>query len=199
MPFSQPDSSRLCDRGYEFIYMPCAFRRTALKARKKAASITAASRLKRFSLEVQSDLRRHSAWRDIVRPAERRKKVIERVLVGQVDGGQLRAHLVLVAMEHIVMSHGEIEKMAWCDARRVVVIVLRAGSGNPQQTGGELGGGARAGQGNSWSCAHTVATEAGLEFLVGGEASGGQIYDAAGVGERGRARNQSAVVTPVEP
>src|SRR5258706_8482373 len=101
-------------------------------------------------------------------------------------------------MEHIVMSNGEIEKMAWCDARRVVVVILLAGCGDPQQTGGELRRGARAGQSDGGRCAHTVTTEASLKFLVGSEASGRQIYDAAGVREWGRTCNQSAVVTPVE-
>jgi len=64
-----------------------------------------------------------------VRAAERGQEVVERGLVGDVDGGDLEAPLVLVGVEQIVISHADIEQMAGSDAGRVTVVVFGAGCG----------------------------------------------------------------------
>jgi len=81
-------------------------------------------------LKVKSDLCRQRPWCQIVRAAEGRKKVVKRVLVGQVHGRQLQAHLVSVAVEHVVVSDRQIKQMARCDSRRILVVVLRSGRRN---------------------------------------------------------------------
>src|SRR5271170_3143385 len=50
-------------------------------------------------LEVETNLRRQGSWGHVVSPAERRQKVIERVLVRDVHGLQAQAPSVIVAFE----------------------------------------------------------------------------------------------------
>src|SRR5271166_4207823 len=76
-------------------------------------------------LEVKSQLGRQRPRRHVMRAAEGRKKVVQRVLVGDVDGRQLQADFVLVAMKHIVVSHGNVEETARRNAWRILVVVLR--------------------------------------------------------------------------
>src|SRR5580658_5785127 len=106
------------------------------------------------------------------------------------------------------MSHADIEEVAGINTGRVVVVVLRAGSGDAnegravhgrraQAVGTDWGGGCRM---------HTPAVEPALKLLIGRE--GGGIDDcgtcgraasasfASGAGHR--ARHQAAVETPVE-
>ena len=57
--------------------------------------------------------------------AERRKEVIQCVFIGNVDPGQPQTPSVSVAFEEIVVANGGIEEIAWLDAGRILVIVLR--------------------------------------------------------------------------
>ena len=75
-------------------------------------------------LEVESDLSRKRTRRYVVRAAEGREEVVERVLVGQVDRCELEAHLVLIPAEDVVMSDGNVEKASRRNARWVLVVVL---------------------------------------------------------------------------
>jgi len=76
-------------------------------------------------LEVESDLSRKRTRRYVVRAAEGREEVVERVLVGDVDCSELETHLVLIAAEDVVVPDGNVEKATRRDPRRVLVIVLR--------------------------------------------------------------------------
>ena len=58
------------------------------------------------------------------------EKVVERLLVGEIDRRQAGAELVFVSLENVVLPYGGVEQVAGCDAGRIVVVVLRAGSGN---------------------------------------------------------------------
>ena len=60
-------------------------------------------------LEVKPELRGQRSWRHVMRPAEGRQEVVERVFVGHIDDCELRAPFVLVAMEQIVMPERNIE------------------------------------------------------------------------------------------
>jgi len=53
---------------------------------------------------MKSNFRRQRPRRHVVRSAERRKKVVQRVLVRDVDRGQLQADLVLVSVKYIVVA-----------------------------------------------------------------------------------------------
>jgi hypothetical protein len=61
-------------------------------------------------LEVESDLSRKRTRRCVVRSAEGGKKVVQSVLVCDVDGRELQTHLVIVTVEHVVVSDGNVEK-----------------------------------------------------------------------------------------
>ena len=80
-------------------------------------------------LEVEPDGPAHRSRSHIVRSAEGRKKIVQRVFVRQVHHRQARAPLVFFAVEEVVVAHGKIEQIARCDARRIVVVVLCAGGG----------------------------------------------------------------------
>ena len=57
--------------------------------------------------------------------AERGQEVVESLLVGQVYGGELQAHLVAVSVKQVVVSHSEVEKMAGRNTGWIVIIVFR--------------------------------------------------------------------------
>src|ERR1019366_7487032 len=87
----------------------------------------------RAALEVEPQLGGQRSRRHIMRSAERGKKVVERVLVRQVDDGQLRTPLVLVAVKEIVMPQGKIKKTPRGDALRVVVVIFSVGCRHSNQ------------------------------------------------------------------
>ena len=86
---------------------------------------------------MEAELGRQGARGDVVRAAEGGEEVVEGVLVGDVDGGEAQAPLVLVAVEEVVLAEGGVEEVARGDAGRVLVVVLGAGSGDVDQVGGD--------------------------------------------------------------
>ena len=84
-------------------------------------------------LEVESDLCCQRAGRNVVRSAKRRREVVKRNPVRQIDRAELHAPLVSIAMENVVVTNGEIEQIAGRDARRIVIGVLRPGRRNRNQ------------------------------------------------------------------
>ena len=76
------------------------------------------------SLEMESDLSSEGSGSYIVRSAERRQKVIQGLLVGDVYGCELQAPLVPVPTEQVVIAHGEIEQVTGRDAWWILIIVL---------------------------------------------------------------------------
>ena len=101
-----------------------------------------------------------------MRAAEGGQEIVERLLVGDVDGGQLQAPFVFVVMEHVVFAHADVEQVSRGDARGVVVVVFRAWGGESDQRGAiaRVAGGERTSQGGTLP----AAEEAGLQLLVGG-------------------------------
>ena len=81
--------------------------------------------LSRRGLEVKAKLSSERTRRDVMRPAEGGKEVVQRVFVGQVDRGKLETHLVLIAAEDVVVPDGNVEKATRRDTRWVLVVVLR--------------------------------------------------------------------------
>ena len=76
-------------------------------------------------LKVETDLSGDGARSDIVRAAKGGKKIVQSVLVCDVDGRELETHLVLIAAEQVVMSDGNVKQASRRDTRRVLVVVLR--------------------------------------------------------------------------
>src|ERR1700679_78213 len=79
----------------------------------------------RAKLEVEAQLRRHGARRNVVGSTEGGEEVIERVFVGDVDGSQAEAPFVAVALEEVVLTNRRVEKATRLDTRGVVVVVAR--------------------------------------------------------------------------
>src|SRR5579864_624256 len=89
-------------------------------------------------LKVERHFGRKRARRHVMRAAKRRKEVVERVLVGDVNGRQLQAYLVVISLENIVMPDGDVEKIPCRDARRILIIILGIRSRYLQQRRSEL-------------------------------------------------------------
>ena len=114
--------------------------------------------------------------RHIVRAAEGGQEVIQRVLVGDVDRGQLQADFVLVSAEYIVVSNRQVEKAPRLDSLWVVVVLLGVRRWYLDQTRTQLSpkavfiGLARycLPYVHHRSRAHPVAVETRMELLIGG-------------------------------
>ena len=79
------------------------------KKRARRARLSAPEFLK---LEAVADLPGKRARGNVVRARERGEEVVQRVLVGDVDGGKPQADLVLIAMEEVVLADGDVEEAA---------------------------------------------------------------------------------------
>ena len=62
-------------------------------------------------LEMEAYGARECPRRQVVRPAERRKKIVEGVLVCQIDHFQTRTPLIAVVVKEVVIADREIEHM----------------------------------------------------------------------------------------
>ena len=129
----------------------------------------AASRLSipRAGLEVEADLRRQRSRCDVMRTAEGRKEVVERVFVGDVYAGQSKAPFVLIAIEEVVLADRRIKQASLLNAWRVFVVVLRTGRRDRYQLRSQLRSQALI----SWYCCewrglYAVTRKTGLELLV---------------------------------
>src|ERR1700728_2201124 len=159
-------------------------------------------------LEVEPDRRRDRPRRNIVGTAERRKEVVKRFFVQEINDRQTGAPLVLFGVEQVVCPHGCVEEIALRDPLRVVVVVLGARSGNGYQRGpvfarrAETRGTNRSGRRRM----HAAAVKPALELLVGRQvgnvhhrvASTGSVGASFASGAGHRASHQTAVKTPVE-
>ena len=86
---------------------------------------TAVGEVSGRSLKMDSDLGSQCTRRDIVRPAEGRKKVVKHIVVGNVNRCQLQTDFVPVAMEQIVVSNRQIEEASWLNTLRIMIVLLR--------------------------------------------------------------------------
>ena len=91
---------------------------------------------------MEAQLRREGARCDVVRAAEGGEEVIECNAIRNVDGSQLKADLVFISVEKIVVAHGKIEEIAWGDAGGVVIGVVGSGCGDRDQRRSVLRSGA---------------------------------------------------------
>src|SRR5215469_9017935 len=149
-----------------------------------------------FRLKVKSKFGGEGAWGDVVCAAEGGEKIVEGVLVGQIDRGKDKTDLVALAAQQVVVSNGEIKQVSRLDARGILVVVLRPRRRNLQQAGAQQAGSA-AGERQRECGAHASTSQSGLELLIGGE--GREIDRGRRIGrERGGAGDQPAVVAPVE-
>src|SRR5271170_6178170 len=120
-------------------------------------------------LEVETNLCRESSRGHIVSSAERRQKVVKRVLVGDVDGLQAQTPSVIVTFEDVVFANGGVEQIAWLDPLRILVVIARVRSGNFHQVRGVFRSWAWGWQRGGRSSLDTLAGKSNLEFLVRGQ------------------------------
>ena len=73
-------------------------------------------------------------WRDVMRSGESGEEVIERVLVGDIDGSEPEAPLVPFTVEEVVYAERDVEEASGSDARRVLVVILGVGGGDGKQS-----------------------------------------------------------------
>src|SRR5882672_10419712 len=150
----------------------------------------------RAVLEVEAQFGRIRPRRHKMRSAERGEKIVERHLVGQVDGRQAQTPLVTVAMEEVIISNAGIEQVARVDARRIVIVILRSRCRYLEPCRPVQSRVAR----NQWSTQRwgsAAAEEPGLYLLVCGESR--EIHRRRGVPRKGNsASHKTAVVAPIE-
>src|SRR5271157_1408831 len=101
-----------------------------------------------------------------MRSAEGGKKVVKRVLVGDVDGRELETDLVLVAVKQVILPHRNVEQIPRRDALRMVIVIfgVRWRHGNERRR--ELHSQAWAGQRLRWSRTYAIASKSRLKFLI---------------------------------
>ena len=80
--------------------------------------------VRRTALKSHSRLYLKSARCHEVRAAERRKEIIQRDLVRDVDAGESQSHLRVFPAEQIVGTHAEVEQVARRNPRRIGIVVL---------------------------------------------------------------------------
>src|SRR6516225_4199828 len=163
---------------------------------------------------MERQLRGKRSRGDVVGAAESREEVVESHLVAEIDRGQLQAHLVLVAVEQIVVANCQIKKMVRSDAVGIAVCVVGSRSCDRNESGSVLAGGAQAigadgcaerVTGAGCTGANRTAEQSGLKLLVGAQA--GSIDDhvralrsvvAVSARAGNRTSNQAGVITPVK-
>src|ERR1035438_1367948 len=143
-------------------------------AKRRLARSRLSDRLQ-ANLKVKTQFGRQRSRRDVMRPAERRKKVVERILVGHIDGRQAQTHPVLVALEYVVVPDRYIEQVSRRDARRILVVVLRVWRRHLQQTRPELRYRTRVRKSLRRSRPERSAEQPRLEFLIGAERNSERI------------------------
>src|SRR6266550_5198361 len=89
---------------------------------------------RRCLLEVKPNLCRHRSRCHVVRSGEGGQEVVERDLVGDVDGCDLKAPLVFLTAEKVVIADRDVEEMAGSDALGIAVVILCPRSRNRNQS-----------------------------------------------------------------
>ena len=119
-------------------------------------------------LEVEANRSGDSARRYVVGSTEGRKEIVQCFLVGYIYDRQAQAHFVFVAMKNVVVADRSIEKIARCDAWRIVIVIFRTCRRNLDKVGPILRGGAKAARANRTrgSGVDTAAEKSGLELLI---------------------------------
>ncbi len=123
----------------------------------------------RNPLEVKSYLPRNSTRTNVMRAAEGGQKVIECVVVCEIDQCQLGTPSVPVALKEIVVANSKIEQVAVCDARWILVVIFSSRSRHLSQRRSKLRRRTDERQRNSRRGVHSVAGKSGLKFLIGGQ------------------------------
>jgi hypothetical protein len=122
-------------------------------------------------LEMESKLRRKCSRRDIVCPAKRRQKVIQRIFIAHIDSGNVQAPFVPVPGEQIIVPNRSVKKIPRRNPGGIVVIIPGARGRDAEQSRPILGSRARCRQWRSQTCLNIPARQPRFELLIGGQAA----------------------------
>jgi hypothetical protein len=78
------------------------------------------------TLEMKSEFRRQRPWRDVMRAAEGRQKVVKRVLVRHIHSRHLETPLVAITIEEVVLSDGGVKEIPLSNSGRIMVVIAGA-------------------------------------------------------------------------
>lgn len=118
-------------------------------------------------LEVERYFACQGARGYVVRAAEGGEEVVKRVLVGDVHSSQVEVDLVVIRPEDVAFAGRDVEEVTRCDARRVMVVVAGARSGDAKESGTEFSSGTDCRQRIAEGGALSIAHESSLELLKG--------------------------------
>ena len=94
---------------------------------------------------MKSNLSSDRAWRHVVRAAECGKKVVQHIVVRQIDYRDAGAPYEPITVKEVIVAERKIKQIARSDASRVVVVVLGIRRRHFYERGPELRGGANTG------------------------------------------------------
>ena len=100
----------------------------------------------RAVLEVKAQFASDGTGAYKVRPAEGGEEIVKCFLVGEVNDGHACTPSEAIAVKQIVVAHRDVKQVAWRDARRIEIVVLRAIGWNLDAYGagsGRIGSAAR--------------------------------------------------------
>jgi hypothetical protein len=118
------------DRWLKNDSLDCSLNLTVVDEERQFSSAKSVAIAPEMPLEVEGDFACDCARSYIVRAAECGEEVIQRVLIRNVDRGEIEVDLVAVGVEEVAFAKGHIEQVARGDARRVEIVVAGAGRGN---------------------------------------------------------------------
>src|SRR5215472_10710900 len=116
---------------------------------------------------MQPHLCGECARRHVMRPAKRRKEVVQRIVIRKIDCCQLEAHLEPVAVEQIVVSDRCVKQISLCNARWIMVVIVRTWRRYPHQCRSKLRSQTCERQCDSRSSPHVAAEESSFKFFIG--------------------------------
>src|ERR1019366_4640242 len=135
-------------------------------------------------------------WLHKMPPAQGRKEVIQRQLVGHVDGGKRETPFVMISFEQVVVAHRNIKQVPRGDARRIMVVIFSPGGRYLHQIR-TVQRRSACGEGCGERRVLAPAEQSRLELLI--RRKPGQVHRSRRVRCEGhRARYHAAVIPPVE-
>jgi hypothetical protein len=142
---------------------------------------------------VQAELGCQRSRCHVMSAAECGKEVIQCGLVRDIDGGQLQADFVLIAMKQVVVAHSQVKQVSRLNALWIVVVIFRVGRGNSYQTGSELCRqaitirfpGDDVPDRYRRRRAHSIAYEHGLKLLIGSKGQAIEVIHQSDVARKG--------------
>ena len=153
-----------------------------------------------LDLEVEANLRSHRSRRHVVSSAKGGEKVVQDIIVCQVDHRQPRTPLVTVAVEEVVISQRDVKQISLLNSRWIVIVVFLVDSRYGNQRGTKLRSRTVVWQGRRGGRVHTVARKSSFELLIGGKGNSTDVRrDQADVWHAADEHRTRAIVVGFHP